>query len=124
MNMMGLIRRMPVVIVAAGVVSCAVAASARPSGAAGTVRGGDLRIRKITLPSPAQIAAFRREAFLEIGGFDPALGHSGARVFFAEEDEAQRELVRRGYRVRYVPDAAVWHVIPADRLTRARRRHR
>jgi hypothetical protein len=52
------------------------------------------------------------------GGFDPALGHSGARVFFGEEDEAQRELVKRGYRIRYVPDAAVWHVIPPERLTR------
>jgi GT2 family glycosyltransferase len=62
--------------------------------------------------------SFRVEPLREIGGFDPALGHSGARVFFAEEDEAQRELVRRGYRVRYVPDAAVWHVIPAERLTR------
>jgi glycosyltransferase involved in cell wall biosynthesis len=54
----------------------------------------------------------------EAGGFDPALGHSGTRVFFGEEDEAQRELVKRGYRVRYVPDAAVWHVIPPSRLTR------
>ena len=62
--------------------------------------------------------SFRVEPLREIGGFDPALGHSGARVFFAEEDEAQRALVRAGYRVRYVPDAAVWHVIPADRLTR------
>jgi hypothetical protein len=62
--------------------------------------------------------SFRVEPLREIGGFDPALGHSGARVFFAEEDEAQRELARRGYRVRYVPDAAVWHVIPAERLTR------
>jgi GT2 family glycosyltransferase len=62
--------------------------------------------------------SFRVEPLREAGGFDPALGHSGARVFFAEEDEAQRALVRAGYRVRYVPDAAVWHVIPAERLTR------
>ena len=54
----------------------------------------------------------------EAGGFDPALGHSGARIFFGEDDEAQRALVRRGYRIRYVPDAAVWHVIGTDRLTR------
>jgi glucosyl-dolichyl phosphate glucuronosyltransferase len=62
--------------------------------------------------------SFRVEPLREVGGFDPALGHSGARVFFAEEDEAQRALVRAGYRVRYVPDAAVWHLIPAERLTR------
>lgn len=53
-----------------------------------------------------------------IGGFDPSLGHAGTRVFFGEEDDAQRRLVAAGYRVRYVPDAAVWHVIPQDRLTR------
>jgi GT2 family glycosyltransferase len=63
--------------------------------------------------------SFRVEPLRQIGGFDPALGHAGARVFFAEEDEAQRALVRLGCGVRYVPDAAVWHVIGAERLTRA-----
>lgn len=62
--------------------------------------------------------SFAVEPLREAGGFDPGLGHSGRRVFFGEEDEAQRELVKRGYRVRYVPDAAVWHVIPRERLTR------
>ncbi|MEA2422183.1 MAG: glucosyl-dolichyl phosphate glucuronosyltransferase [Thermoleophilaceae bacterium] len=62
--------------------------------------------------------SFRVEPLRSAGGFDPALGHAGGRVFFAEEDEAQRALVRLGYRVRYVPDAAVEHVIPAERLTR------
>lgn len=62
--------------------------------------------------------SFRVEPLRQVGGFDPALGHSGTRVFFAEEDEAQRALVRLGYRVRYVPDAGVEHVIPATRLTR------
>jgi hypothetical protein len=55
---------------------------------------------------------------LEIGGFDPAYGHSGGRVFFSEEDEAQRALARRGYRVLYAPELEVEHVIPAERLTR------
>jgi len=63
--------------------------------------------------------SFRVEPLRRVGGFDPALGHAGARTFFAEEDEAQRALVRLGHRVRYVPDAAVSHVIPAERLTRA-----
>lgn len=54
----------------------------------------------------------------EVGGFDPAFGHSGPRVFFSEEDEAQRTLARRGYRVLYAPQLAVEHVIPAERLTR------
>jgi GT2 family glycosyltransferase len=63
--------------------------------------------------------SFRVEPLRQAGGFDPALGHSGARTFFAEEVEAQRALLRLGFRVRYVPDAAVWHAIAAERLTRA-----
>jgi GT2 family glycosyltransferase len=62
--------------------------------------------------------SFRAAPLREVGAFDPSLGHSGSRVFFAEEDQAQRALVRAGYRVRYVPDAAVWHVIGAERLRR------
>ena len=62
--------------------------------------------------------SFAVGALREIGGFDPSLGHSGTRVFFSEEDEAQRELARRGYRVLYAPDVAVEHVIPRERLTR------
>jgi glycosyltransferase involved in cell wall biosynthesis len=59
------------------------------------------------------------------GGFDPSYGHSGGRVFFAEEDQAQRALARAGYRVLYAPELGVEHVIPPERLTRrsfARRR--
>src|SRR3954451_11212858 len=63
--------------------------------------------------------SFRVDPLRQVGGFDPGLGHSGGRIFFAEEDEAQRALVRLGFSVRYVPDAGVEHVIPADRLTRA-----
>jgi len=71
--------------------------------------------------------AFRTEPLREIGGFDPAYGHSGARIWFSEEDEAQRELHDRGHIIRYDPGPAVWHVIPADRLSPravARRRFR
>jgi len=63
--------------------------------------------------------SFRVSALRRIGGFDPAFGHSGTRIFFSEEDEAQRALARLGYGVRYVPDAAVEHVIPKSRLARA-----
>ena len=63
--------------------------------------------------------SFRAPLLRAAGGFDPAFGHSGSRVFFSEEDEAQRALARLGYRVRYVPDAGVEHVIPAERLTRS-----
>jgi glycosyltransferase involved in cell wall biosynthesis len=62
--------------------------------------------------------SFRVEPLRRAGGFDPGFGHSGSRIFFSEEDEAQRALARLGYRIRYVPDAAVEHVIPPARLTR------
>jgi glycosyltransferase involved in cell wall biosynthesis len=82
-------------------------------------RGGE--VRDLDPDSEAVYGAnisFRVEPLREVGGFDPALGHSGERVFFGEEDAAQRALVRAGHRIRYVPDAAVLHVIPASRLTR------
>jgi GT2 family glycosyltransferase len=62
--------------------------------------------------------SFRVGALRRVGGFDPDFGHSGGRVFFSEEDEAQRALAGLGYAVRYVPDAAVEHVIPRERLAR------
>jgi GT2 family glycosyltransferase len=62
--------------------------------------------------------SFRADVLRRAGGFDAAWGHSGRRVFFGEEDEAQRALARLGYRTRYVPDAGVMHVIAAERLTR------
>jgi len=62
--------------------------------------------------------SFAVDPLREVGGFDPAFGHSGGRVFFSEEDEAQRALARAGYRVLYAPDVEVEHVIPAVRLTR------
>lgn len=54
----------------------------------------------------------------EVGGFDPAFGHSGRRIFFSEEDQAQRALAARGYRILYAPELGVHHVIPVGRLTR------
>jgi glycosyltransferase involved in cell wall biosynthesis len=62
--------------------------------------------------------SFAVDALRLIGGFDPAFGHSGSRVFFSEEDEAQRKLAARGYRVLYAPDMPVEHVIPAERVRR------
>jgi GT2 family glycosyltransferase len=62
--------------------------------------------------------SFRAGPLRRVGGFEPGLGHAGGRVFFGEEDEAQRALARLGYATRYVPDAGVTHVIPPGRLTR------
>jgi glycosyltransferase involved in cell wall biosynthesis len=62
--------------------------------------------------------SFAVEPLRAIDGFDPAFGHSGERVFFSEEDQAQRALAERGYRVLYAPEMGVRHVIPPGRLTR------
>lgn len=62
--------------------------------------------------------SFAVEPLLAAGGFDPSYGHSGRRIFFSEEDQAQRALAARGYRVLYAPELSVMHVIPAERLTR------
>jgi GT2 family glycosyltransferase len=62
--------------------------------------------------------SFRAGPLRRAGGFDPRLGHAGPRVFFGEEDEAQRALARLGFRTRYVPDAAVEHVIAPERMRR------
>ena len=51
--------------------------------------------------------SFRVGPLRDVGGFDPAFGHSGARVYFSEEDEAQRALAGLGYRVRYAPGPGV-----------------
>jgi GT2 family glycosyltransferase len=62
--------------------------------------------------------SFAVAALQEVGGFDPAYGHSGGRVFFSEEDQVQRALASRGYRILYAPGMAVEHIIPAERMTR------
>jgi hypothetical protein len=62
--------------------------------------------------------SFAVEPLRAIGGFDPAYGHAGKRVFFSEEDQAQRALAERGFSILYAPELGVHHVIPAERLTR------
>jgi glucosyl-dolichyl phosphate glucuronosyltransferase len=62
--------------------------------------------------------SFRCGPLRRVGGFDPAFGHRGGRIWFSEEDEAQRALARAGWTVRYAPDAWVWHVVPPERLNR------
>lgn len=62
--------------------------------------------------------SFRCALLRAIGGFDPAYGPRPGRPWFGEEDEAERALARRGYRIRYVPDAPVAHVIARASATR------
>lgn len=59
--------------------------------------------------------SFRVGPLRAVGGFDPRFGHTGDRVGFSEEDEAERALHAAGWEVRYDPRPCVWHVIPPER---------
>lgn len=63
--------------------------------------------------------AFRRDVFAVIGGFRSDLGMVGRRPVGAEETELCIRLADRlpTKRVVYVPDAAVRHFVPPDRVT-------
>ncbi len=57
-------------------------------------------------------AAFRRERFLEMGGYDTAFP-----VACAEDAELSYRMSARGWKMRFVPDAVVYHTHP-DRLSK------
>jgi len=60
--------------------------------------------------------SFRCGPLRSVRGFDPELG-AGTPMAVGEDDEAQRELVLAGWRVRYEPGPFVWHLISSARLT-------
>ncbi len=62
--------------------------------------------------------SFRCGRLREVRGFDPDLG-AGTPMAVGEDDEAQLELARAGWLVRYDPGPFVWHLISSARLTPA-----
>lgn len=62
--------------------------------------------------------AFRREVFERFGKFNPELGRVGNRLIGGEESDLFERLSRAGAKCYYVPDAVMWHLIPARKLTR------
>ena len=52
--------------------------------------------------------AFSRQALIDIGGFDPALG-AGTPTKAAEDTAAFADVMLQGYRLVYRPAAIVWH---------------
>ena len=60
--------------------------------------------------------AFRREAFAICGGFDPSLGRVGRELIGGEENDLFERLLQAGVTIWYVPDAVMWHIIPATKL--------
>ncbi|GAC1315959.1 MAG: hypothetical protein NVSMB25_00800 [Thermoleophilaceae bacterium] len=73
----------------------------------------DTEVRALAGPN----MSFRVGALRAIGGFDPAYGHSGRRMWFGEEHEAQCALARLGYTVRYDPRPRVLHTVAAETVT-------
>lgn len=61
--------------------------------------------------------AVRRTAFERYGAFDPQLGRCGARLLGGEESDLFARLARAGEQCWYVPDAVMYHIIPASKLT-------
>ena len=63
--------------------------------------------------------SFRRSAILAGGGFDVATGRGRGRPLGGEETELAIRLasIIDGARIRYEPDAAVAHAVPADRAS-------
>ncbi|ROR29625.1 glycosyltransferase [Inmirania thermothiophila] len=62
--------------------------------------------------------AFRREALLSAGGFDPRLGRLGNFLGLGEESALFRRILAQGGKVLFIPDAPVRHYIPPERLRR------
>ena len=61
--------------------------------------------------------AFRREIFDAVGMFNPQLGRNGASLMGGEENDLFARIRERGYDIFFVPNAAIDHYIPAEKLT-------
>jgi cellulose synthase/poly-beta-1,6-N-acetylglucosamine synthase-like glycosyltransferase len=60
---------------------------------------------------------FRREALLEVNGFEEGLGRTGDRLLSGEESAVIDQLRRRGWRVWLQPDAIVDHTVAPERCS-------
>jgi len=82
----------------------------------------DIEARHARRRSDTQLAngsnsAFRKAVLAEVGGFDP-------RWYHAEDTEVSYRLWQRGYRIRYVSDAVVYHAPEEEWRSFLRRRYR
>jgi glycosyltransferase involved in cell wall biosynthesis len=63
-------------------------------------------------------AVFQRMVFERVGLYDVHLGRSGTGLLSEEDADLYRRLLAVGMRGFHVPDLAIYHYIPASRLTR------
>jgi glucosyl-dolichyl phosphate glucuronosyltransferase len=60
--------------------------------------------------------AIPKAILIEVGGFHPWLDRVGTNLLSSGDVFLQKEIMRRGFRCRYVPKIAVEHLVPASRL--------
>jgi glycosyltransferase involved in cell wall biosynthesis len=85
-----------------------------------SAKGWNYGDKPCDLPKPLALgfnwAAFARD-MKDAGGYDPEIGPG--RVFsMGEETDLQKRMLARGVKGRYLPDAVVWHYIPAERCSK------
>lgn len=80
--------------------------------------GGKVRpFPKGEIPAGGNMA-FRRTVFDRFGLFEPTLGRTGTALTGGEESDLFERLGAAGVVFWYLPDAVIWHVIPASKLTK------
>lgn len=62
-------------------------------------------------------ACFRKELFLKYGEFNTDLGRKGNSLMGAEDKDFFLRLMKGNEKCYYVPEARIYHHIPADKLT-------
>lgn len=62
--------------------------------------------------------AMRRRLFDTVGVFNTTLGRTGKRLLGGEESDLFERIARLEYRIYYTPRAVMYHIIPAEKLTR------
>lgn len=62
--------------------------------------------------------AFRREVFDIVGMFNTSLGRTATRLIGGEESDLFERIASHGMKCYYAPRAVMYHIIPAEKLTR------
>ena len=76
----------------------------------------------LTLPSTPFYGgnfAIRRGLIEDVGGFDTQLGRKGRTNNGGEDTEFYRRLLAAGRKIRWVPDAAIYHRVEVEKLRRS-----
>ena len=60
----------------------------------------------------------RRQAALDVGGYDPRLGRRGSKLLSGEEPDLTRRLMDAGHVIVYVPSAGLVHQVAPERVRR------